>query len=119
MMGRRPVMIDDRLVRAARGHSEEMSELGYFAHESPTAGRKSPTDRGRLAGWGGGLAENIAHGAPTPAGAVAGWIGSSGHHRNILGVGHTHLGVGHAPKGNYWTQNFGRANVGPPKAPPK
>jgi uncharacterized protein YkwD len=116
MMGRRAVMIDDRLVLAARGHSEEMASIGYFAHDSPTPGRKSPSDRARLAGWGGGVSENIARGAPTPAGAVAGWIGSSGHHRNLLGLGHTHLGVGYAPNGHFWTQNFGRGALKPPKS---
>jgi uncharacterized protein YkwD len=115
MMGRRPVMIDDRLVQAARGHSEEMSRLGYFAHESPTPGRRSPTDRARLSGFGGGVSENIARGAPTPADAVAGWIGSSGHHRNLLGAGHTVLGVGYAETGRFWTQNFGRGPAKPPK----
>jgi uncharacterized protein YkwD len=115
MMGRRAVMIDDRLVLAARGHSEEMARLGYFAHESPEAGRRSPTDRARLAGWNGGVSENIARGAPTPAAAVQGWIGSSGHHRNLLGAGHTHLGVGYAANGSFWTQNFGRGSPKPPK----
>jgi uncharacterized protein YkwD len=115
MMGRRPLMIDDRLVRCARGHSEEMSALGYFDHHSPTPGRNGPSDRARLAGWGGGVSENIAWGSPTPAAAVNGWIGSSGHHRNLLVPGHTHLGVGYAPKGHYWTQNFGKGALKPPK----
>lgn len=115
MMGRRPVMIDDRLVLCARGHSEEMSRLKYFAHDSPTPGRKSPTDRAKLAGYGGGVSENIARGQPLPANAVDGWIGSSGHHRNILGAGHTHLGTGYCEEGRFWTQNFGRGAPKPPK----
>jgi len=115
MMGRRAVMIDDKLVLAARGHSEEMSRLKYFAHESPTAGRRSPGDRARLAGWGGSVSENIARGAGTPEGAVLGWIRSSGHHRNLLGGGWTHLGVGYAEDGNFWTQNFGRGATKPPR----
>ena len=115
MMGRRSVMIDDRLVTAARGHSEEMSALKYFAHDSPTPGRKSPSDRAKLAGFGGGVSENIARGQPLPVNAVEGWIGSSGHHRNILGAGHTLLGVGYCENGRFWTQNFGRGALKPPK----
>jgi uncharacterized protein YkwD len=77
--------------------------------------RQSPGDRARLAGWGGGVSENIARGQDTPAGAVHGWINSSGHHRNVLGRGWTHLGVGFAPGGFFWTQNFGRGSAKPPK----
>ena len=39
--------------------------------------------------------------------AFEGWFGSSGHHRNMLGKGHTELGVGRCLHGGYWTQNFG------------
>lgn len=113
MMGRRAVMIDDRLVLAARGHSDEMAALKYFAHESPTKERRSPSDRARLAGWGGGVSENIAAGMEGGADAVRGWIGSSGHHRNLLGAGHTHLGCGVNLPARTWTQNFGKANARP------
>ncbi|MEW6278348.1 MAG: CAP domain-containing protein, partial [Candidatus Eremiobacterota bacterium] len=35
----------EALSTAARGHSSEMLELDYFAHESPTPGRRSPRER--------------------------------------------------------------------------
>ena len=106
LMGRRPVKIEEALVLAARGHSQEMKDLGYFAHNSPTEGRRTPSQRAQLSGWGGSVSENIARGQSTAAAAVNGWINSSGHHRNILGRRWTHLGVGKSEGGYFWTQNF-------------
>ncbi len=37
--------INPLLVETARGHSLEMSDLGYFDHFSPTSGLESPADR--------------------------------------------------------------------------
>ena len=117
MFGLGAVQADERLVKCARGHSEEMHELKYFAHSSPVAGRKSPGDRAQLAGWGGSVSENIARGQTTGAGAVGSWIHSSGHHRNILGKSWTHLGVGKAKEATFWTQNFARGGTKVPPIP--
>ena len=106
LMGLRCLQLSLRLGRAARGHSQEMKELGYFSHQSPTAGRKTPADRCRLEGAT-YSAENIASGRSTGEGALDGWLHSSGHHRNILGVGHRAIGVGRA--GGLWTQVFSAA----------
>ncbi len=110
MMGLRPVKIDEALVRAARKHSQEMMDLDYFAHASPVKEHRTPSMRAAAEGWGGGVSENIARGAPTPAGALRGWLHSSGHHRNIVGAGWTHLGCGKAKGGAFWTQNFGKGS---------
>ncbi len=107
MMGFDPVVPDARLVKSARGHSEEMKKLGYFSHTSPTKGQEDPGQRAKLAGWGSGVSENIAQGQLTGAASVASWRASSGHHRNLLG-NWTHLGCGKASAGEYWTQNFSR-----------
>ena len=107
-MGLRAVKIAEPLILAARGHSTEMQKLKYFSHTSPVKGRTSPSDRARLAGWGGGVSENIARGSSSAQGSVNQWIHSSGHHRNILGRGWGNLGVGLSPQNWYWTQNFGR-----------
>lgn len=64
-----PLEPDVRLTAAARAHSREMSELGYFDHRSPTAGLEMPMDRFlRAVADGGGkittdllLGENIYH----------------------------------------------------------
>jgi uncharacterized protein YkwD len=117
MMGLPAVMAEEAIVKCARGHSQEMQELNYFSHTSPVEGRASPGDRARLAGWGAGVSENIARGQPTGRAAVHSWIHSSGHHRNILGSGWTHLGVGKSKEGNFWTQNFSRGATKVPAKP--
>jgi uncharacterized protein YkwD len=106
-LGVLPYEIDSRLVASAHGHSKEMVDLKYFAHESPVASNKSPWDRIRAAGYPQGSAENIAAG-PTDAEQVFGmWFDSPGHHQNMARPGNTALGVGQV--GNIWTQNMGTA----------
>ncbi len=109
MMGRPSVEISLTLTDCARGHSAEMTQLGYFAHESPNPDRRSPSDRARLAGYPGGAAENISLGSPAPMATHIAWYNSSGHHRNILGAGHRCMGAG--KDGRHWTQNFGSLAV--------
>jgi hypothetical protein len=104
MLGLRVLEIDERLVRAARKHSAEMHELGYFSHTSPTPGLESPGRRCAREGYHGGGAENIAVGMTGGVDAFWCWYHSSGHHRNILG-GHAQIGVGNCDR--HWTQNFG------------
>ena len=107
MMGAAVLEIDERLVRAARKHSQEMVELGYFAHDSPVAENASFGTRCAREGYSGASGENIA-GAGDGIGAFNGWYGSSGHHSNMLG-GHRQFGVGRAGEfpGHTFTQNFG------------
>lgn len=104
MFQHRPLAIVLTCTAAAQGHAEEMSKLGYFAHMSPTPGRKTPYDRMRLAGYQSGVSENIAL-VDGATGAHVAWCHSSGHHRNLLDPGHTEIGIGSV--GRYWVQNFG------------
>ena len=104
MMGAKILEYDERLVRAARKHSQEMKELGYFAHDSPVAENKSPGLRCAHEGYPGAGAENIAGAGPHGVAAFDGWYHSSGHHRNMLG-GHSQIGVGGCD--GLWTQDFG------------
>jgi len=107
MLGRRALVIDDRLVRSARGHCEEMGRLGYFSHFSPIPERRTPDLRAKIEGYkGSAVSENIHRGRGTPEGAHNGWTHSSGHHRNLLRRFWTEMGTGQT--GNIWTQNFGR-----------
>jgi hypothetical protein len=107
MMGRRALVLDDRLVRSARGHSDEMSKEGYFSHFSPHPERRTPDLRAKLCGYTGvPMSENIHAGSGDPETAHRGWLHSSGHHRNILQKFWTEMGTGQG--GRYWTQNFGR-----------
>ena len=110
MMGLLAVKIDERLVRAARGHSRHMATNGYFAHNVPdtyaTPVNRTPGSRAKQQGFGGGVGENIARGPGTGHGAFMAWFRSSGHHRNMLGKGWLVMGCGRANQ-TWWTQLFG------------
>jgi uncharacterized protein YkwD len=104
-LGILPYEIDSRLVASARGHSKEMVDLGYFAHESPVAANKTPWDRIHTAGYTNGSGENIAAGTNSGEQAFAMWFDSPGHHQNMASPGNIAMGVGQV--GNHWTQNMG------------
>ena len=122
---------DDRLVLAARNHSEDMAENNYFSHTS-LDGRvfsQRITNAGYI--WN-SAGENIAAGYSTPQAVMTGWMNSSGHRANILDSTFCDLGVGYAygastTYGDYWTQDFGRQagvsscgdTVPPPPPPPE
>ena len=96
---------DWQLSRVARYKSEDMRENKYFSHTSPTYG--SPFEMIKNFGIPYKSAgENIAKGQKTPAAVVNAWMNSSGHRKNILSTSFTHIGVGYAENGNYWTQMF-------------
>lgn len=105
-IGLLPYEIDARLVQAARRHSREMVEKGYFSHESPTPENKSFGDRAKNAGYKGAAGENIASGTSSGEGAFNMWFGSPGHHQNMAG-GAQAIGIGRF--GNRMTQVFGGA----------
>lgn len=95
--------IDVKLCAAARDHSKDMATLGFFAHESPVEGKRTPWMRAERFGTTAG-AENIAAGQATGAAAVRAWWYSPGHHKNMLGGGsRTALGRHES----HWTQLFG------------
>lgn len=102
--------VDERLQEAARMHSADMVNSGYFSHTSPDG--RDPGRRLADAGYSTdrGWAENIARGYPTAEAVMAGWMDSSGHRANILNCSMKAIGVGTARAGNgriYWTQDFG------------
>jgi uncharacterized protein YkwD len=99
------LVMDPKLRCAARMHSLDMYEEGYFSHSSPDG--SEPSDRMAAAGYSGFFwGENIGRGARTPATAVAGWMSSDGHCANIMHPGFEEIGVGRVD--TYWTQKFGR-----------
>lgn len=108
MFGHRPLAFVPALAAASQGHAEEMSKLGYFAHQSPTPGRETPGQRMRLCGYTAGVSENIALNDSAQAAHDA-WCHSSGHHRNLLHPRHREMGVG--VDGRHWVQNFGTGRV--------
>lgn len=103
LLGLGALRIDVKLCGAARDHSNDMRTLGFFAHESPVEGKKTPWDRAARFGTSCG-AENIAAGQTTGAGANEAWWYSPGHHKNMLG-GHGRIGLGRSEL--FWTQMFG------------
>ncbi|MFO0980944.1 MAG: HEAT repeat domain-containing protein [Planctomycetota bacterium] len=104
------LQIDERCVVAARKHSEEMVELGYFGHISPLARNRTPTDRVRLEGFAGGVGENCLKGSADGVGAFEGWYHSPGHHRNLIGGG-PQVGVGATADHAMWTHVVGGSDL--------
>ena len=105
--GLQPLKIHEGLVGLARLKSEDMINLGYFSHQSPTYG--SPFEMMNKAGITYYTAgENIA-GAPTVERAHQALMNSPGHRANILNASFTHVGIGivdGGPYGKMYTQMF-------------
>jgi uncharacterized protein YkwD len=104
---RQRVRTDERLRRAARGHSRDMAARNYFSHDSQDG--RSPWDRAEAAGYKRAIGENIAKGQRTPREVVRAWMDSPGHRANILNCNAKAIGVGLAFDGDtpIWTQLFG------------
>ena len=100
--GRKPLVIDPRLTRAAQAHSNSMYKHNYFAHEgkdgSDFSKRMLREDYPRCYS-----SENLAI-AFSPSHANRLWLNSPGHRKNLLGARYTRVGIG--IKGKYWTANY-------------
>jgi uncharacterized protein YkwD len=98
--GLRALRQDAKLRRAATGHSDEMVEKSYFAHDSLDGG--DFVDRilavryvGRRDDY--SLGENLAWGTgdlSTPRGVVDAWMRSAAHKSNLLKRAYRDVGVG-------------------------
>ena len=102
---------DARLVAAARAHSADMVQQGFFSHTGSNG--SNFVAREIAAGYPrrGPSAENIAWGYRTPRDVVTGWMNSPGHRANILNCESVAVGVGLVYESDgtaYWTQDFGR-----------
>ena len=107
--GRRGLVANRRLARAAARHAADMARRNYFGHVSPSGA--SPLRRARAAGWRGGVGEVIGWGCgslSTPAAMVRAWMASPPHRAIILGRGRA-VGIGfkRAP-GWRWPRLLGR-----------
>lgn len=105
--GLAPLTVDPLLVKTARMKSQDMIDLGYFGHTSPSYG--SPFDLMRSQGVSYRYAgENLA-GSSTVQRAHTGLMNSQGHRANILSSNYTRIGVGivdGGPYGKMFTQHF-------------
>ena len=112
-----PLAWDDRLVAAARGHSEDMNNRRFFNHTNPSGlgpGQRISNQGYSNSGW----AESIAAGYSSTASALKGLIIDDGvpdlgHRRHLLAIdaafrSHSQIGIGvvlngSGPYSNYYT----------------
>lgn len=101
-----PLVLEPALTCAARVHSMDMAERGYFSHNTPEG--VSPWDRMEQATYmvNGPRGENIATGSNSADGVMSLWMSSDGHCSNIMNPAFTEIGIGYYD-GNLWTQTFG------------
>ncbi|NUT05960.1 MAG: hypothetical protein HOV76_21025, partial [Hamadaea sp.] len=102
------VVFNDKLAKAAEGHSADKAAQAYFSHTSLDG--RTPRDRARAAGYQYASAENIAAGNATAKATMNQFMNSPGHKANILNCSHKAVGIGMAKGGPYryyWTQLFG------------
>jgi uncharacterized protein YkwD len=105
-----PLVISDKLYRAARAHARDMARRNYFEHQGRDG--KSPRDRVQREGYRLRLTgENIVFGPETAAEVVEGWLGSPGHCANIMDPRFRDMGVAvslGSKRGHfYWVQELG------------
>lgn len=99
------LQVSQKLSRVAQKKSQNMQNKSYFSHTSPTYG--SPFEM--MDSFGvtyQSAGENIARGQQSPQEVVDAWMNSAEHRENILNGNFTHIGIGYAANGNYWTQMF-------------
>ncbi|MGJ8695327.1 MAG: CAP domain-containing protein [Verrucomicrobiaceae bacterium] len=107
LFGIPPLLINERLSAAAKGHSVDMATLGFFAHESPVEGKKSPWDRARVAKFQHqATGENIFMGSSSHTSAYNAWFASDGHRFIMFSQGANLIGIG--PHGSHWTMMTGK-----------
>jgi len=107
-VGCRPLAMDTRLTNAARGHSTDMANRGYFDHTTPNGVDFATRITNAGYRWS-SAGENIAKGQRTPADVMFAWMHSPGHRANILNCGYVNIGVGLAYDAHHtpvWTQDF-------------
>lgn len=102
-----PALTADPALRcAARVHTKDMADRGFFRHTNPSG--EEPWDRMERAGYTWSNAgENIAVGGATAESTMQQWMNSSGHCSNIMSGDFEHIGVGHVESDRLWTQVFG------------
>ncbi len=97
--GVRQLCVHPALQKAARAHSQDMIQRGYFSHNTKGSGR-NPGQRLKAAGYKWRTyGENIGFDS-TPDAMHKAWMKSSGHRTNILNGSFKEIGIG-AVTGNY------------------
>ena len=106
--GAGPLVLEDRLTRAAQDWSQFMSDHSYMGHFAPDG--SGPGQRIAATGypfrtWG----ENVAFGQENVQAVMAAWLASPGHRTNILNPAFKEVGFGLAQGAGspYYCQDFG------------
>jgi uncharacterized protein YkwD len=107
--GRNPVVLDERLSRAAAMQSAAQAGRSWIGHSG--TGGSTPMARAASAGFHAKIAsENVASGQKSFGDVLAFWKQSSGHRTNLLRPNVTAIGVAMAKNENgraYWTLVLG------------
>lgn len=104
-----PMVWNDNLEDAARGHAKDMARKEYFSHDSKDG--RNMDDRIVSAGYvfkgykSFAIGENIAFGQTSITEVMAGWFRSEGHCKNLMNPDFRDVGVSEVNK--YWVQDFG------------
>ena len=105
-----PLQVSIVLTNAAKWHSGDMAQFGYFDHIDRLG--RDPFVRMAAFGYAypASKGENIAAGNSTAAATFDQWRNSPPHNANMLDSGYRVIGIGRAvggPYGYYWTTTFG------------
>jgi uncharacterized protein YkwD len=104
-----PLVINDKLTKAAQLHAQWMADMNNMSHNE---GRATVADRAKAAGYNWNyVGENIAMGYPDVPAVMSGWMHSPGHRANILNKNYKDVGFGVAKSKSgaiYWCADFGR-----------
>ena len=107
--GREPLVLDERLSRAAAMQSEAQARRSWIGHSG--AGGSTPKARAGSAGFHAKIAsENVASGQKSFGDVLSFWKQSSGHRTNLLRPNVTAIGVAMAKNKSgraYWTLVLG------------
>jgi uncharacterized protein YkwD len=103
--GRDPVVLDERLSRAATMQSQNQAARSWIGHSGPDGSRAK--DRAARAGYRAKVAsENVASGQKSFGDVMRSWEGSSAHRENLLRPDVTAIGVAMVKNKSgrpYWT----------------
>jgi uncharacterized protein YkwD len=107
--GRKPVVLDERLSRAAAAQSKAQAGRSRIGHDGSDGSK--PMQRAARAGYHPKIAsENVASGQKSFSDVMRSWEGSSGHRENLLRPEVTAVGVAMAKNSSgwpYWTLVLG------------
>jgi uncharacterized protein YkwD len=117
-----PVAPNERLIRSARRHTEDLARKNVFQHETVSGSlyynastQRHPWDRMSAEGYDWYMAaENIAAGYDTAAGVYVGWWRSAGHRHNMFNPGYCEIGNGYTYRAgttylDYYGMNLGQS----------